>query len=399
MKILLTSDWYAPAINGVVTSVQNLRAGLQARGHEVRVLTLSQSLRTNYGTDISYIGSMTAGKIYPGARIRTLPSHRLKQQLVNWAPDIIHSNCEFSTFHPACNLSQALGVPLVHTYHTVYENYTHYFSPSPRLGRQMVRTFSRRIAARTDCLIAPTEKTAALLRGYGIETPIHVVPTGIDFSRLDRPMDDAQKLELRRSLGIPDGNTVLACVGRLAKEKNAEELLQFMTRLGDLPVTLLLVGGGPYQAVLEAEVDRLGIRDRVVLTGMVPPDRIGTYYRLGDLFVCASTSETQGLTYLEALACGLPLLCRADDCLADVVTQGEDGWQYHDEAQFRQYLDRFLSSPALQATLRANALETAKRYSVEAFAAQMESVYLDLLRRPHRVDTMLRQASGDETQP
>lgn len=132
MKILLTSDWYMPAVNGVVVSVQNLRRGLEARGHEVRILTLSQTARSHSEAGVTYIGSLNAGAVYPGARLRFSFGGKWVKDLLDWGPDIVHSNCEFSTFWLACGIARRLDIPLVHTYHTVYENYTHYISPRKR---------------------------------------------------------------------------------------------------------------------------------------------------------------------------------------------------------------------------------------------------------------------------
>ena len=130
MKILITTDWYAPVVNGVVVSVLLLQRELEKLGHEVRVVTLAPGLRSFRRGPIYYIGSVSAGKIYPGARLRLGRSEALLEQLEAWGPDIVHSNCEFSTFPAACHIAERAGAPLLHTYHTVYENYTHYFSPS-----------------------------------------------------------------------------------------------------------------------------------------------------------------------------------------------------------------------------------------------------------------------------
>lgn len=134
MKILITTDWYTPAVNGVVTSVKNLQRELERRGHEVRILTLSQSLHSWSRDGVTAIGSVNAGRIYPGARLRTAMAGRWVRELMDWRPDVIHSQCEFSTFFLARRIAEELDVPLVHTYHTVYEDYTHYFSPSVRVG-------------------------------------------------------------------------------------------------------------------------------------------------------------------------------------------------------------------------------------------------------------------------
>ena len=122
MKILITTDWYTPAVNGVVTSVLNLRRELEARGHEVRVLTLSQSPLSSRRDGVVRLGSISAGLIYPGARLRTALGSRYVRDILRWKPDIVHSQCEFSTFFLARKIAEHLDVPLVHTYHTIYED-------------------------------------------------------------------------------------------------------------------------------------------------------------------------------------------------------------------------------------------------------------------------------------
>ena len=137
MKVLITTDWYKPAINGVVTSVCNLREELQQRGHEVKILTLSRTARSYEEEGVIYMGSVNAGYIYPGARLRVSPGRELYRGIIEWNPDIVHSQCEFSTFFMAKKIAEECKIPLVHTYHTVYEDYTHYFSPYKKWGRDI----------------------------------------------------------------------------------------------------------------------------------------------------------------------------------------------------------------------------------------------------------------------
>ncbi|MGI5953828.1 glycosyltransferase family 4 protein [Dysosmobacter sp.] len=384
MKVLLTTDWYAPAVNGVVTSVKNLRRELERRGHEVRILTLSQTTRSREQDGVTALGSVAAGLIYPGARLRTALAGGYVRELVEWGPDVVHSQCEFSTFFLARRIAEELDVPLVHTYHTVYEDYTHYFSPSVRFGRKAVALFSRWIASQTDCLVAPTGKVRFLLESYGVSRPVFVVPSGIDLRRFRREPDPWRMAVLKASLEIPADNLVLVSVGRLAAEKNVEELLRLRAAMGSEAVTLLLVGDGPHRARLEAVAAELGLRaPAVVFAGMVPPEQVGDWYQLGDLFVSASTSETQGLTYAEALAAGVPALCRADPCLSGVIRDGENGWQYQDEADFMRKLSVFRSQPHRREQLSRCARESAESFSAETFACRMERLYLDQIERHH----------------
>ncbi len=380
MKILMTTDWYAPTVNGVVTSVLNLRRGLEALGHEVRVLTLSQTPYSRCEDGVTYIGAVGAGLVYPGARLRTAPGRELVTELVAWRPDVVHSQCEFSTFLLALKIAAAVGAPLVHTYHTVYEDYTHYFSPSRRWGRAAVAAFSRWVVGQTACTIVPTAKVRTLLEGYEVERPVHVVPTGIDLSRFEKPCDPARLAALRRELDIPAGNFVMVSVGRLAAEKNIEELLNHTAALERPDVTLLLVGDGPYRAALEGRVRALGLEKTVRFAGMVPPEQVPDYYRLGDVFVSASTSETQGLTYVEALAAGVPALCRRDPCLVGVVVDGVNGWQFRDGAEFRTGVARLLKDPGLREEMSKAAAELARReFSIEMFARRAAAVYAQAL--------------------
>ena len=383
MKVLITTDWYIPAVNGVVTSVQNLRRGLEAQGHEVRILTLSQTAHSFERDGVIQIGSLAAGKIYPGARLRSHPAGRWLKELLAWGPDVVHSQCEFSTFFLARRIAETLDVPLIHTYHTVYEDYTHYFSPSKRWGRRAVVVFSRWVAAQTDCMIAPTEKIRRLLEGYGVDTELRVIPSGIDLSRFSRPADAAARARLREALDLPADGITLVSVGRLAEEKNTQELIGFMAQLKDRPVTLLLVGDGPDRARLEALAAASGARVR--FAGMVSPLEVADYYRLGDLFVSASSSETQGLTYIEALAAGVPLLCRADPCLNGVVQEGINGWQYHGEVEFFARLETFLAQPELRGRLSRQALDSAWSFSGEIFGQRAAAVYQEMIdRRRHQ---------------
>ncbi len=376
MKVLITTDWYAPVINGVVTSVLLLQRELKELGHEVRVVTLSNTLHSYKDGDVYYMGSVSANKIYPGARLRVNRTRSLFRELVAWGPDVIHSQCEFSSFRVAYGLSTRLGVPIVHTYHTVYEDYTHYFSPSVRVGRAVVSVFSRWICGRTACVVAPSRKVETLLRDYGVRCRIEVIPTGVDLSVYRQEPDPARMAALRQRWAIPADHTVLLYLGRMAKEKNLEQLVDQIAASGRRDVTLLLVGDGPdREEVLDYTRSR-GLD--VIFTGMVPHSEVADYYRLGDLFVTASTSETQGLTYFEALAAGVPVLCRRDPCVDGVVEDDVNGWQYEDAKSFGRYLSAFCGDAALRERMSREAQLSSERFSAEAFGAAVAALYVSV---------------------
>ena len=381
MKILITTDWYTPVINGVVTSVFNLKKELLLRGHDVRVLTLSQSTHSFTKDGVAYLGSIGAGKIYPGARLKSSFTSSYVQKITRWKPDIIHSQCEFSTFFIARRIAKKLNIPIVHTYHTVYEDYTHYFSPNQKWGRHMAASYSRWVLKQTACVIAPTDKVRTILTGYKIDRDIRVIPTGIDLRKFTAAAPPERLLDLKRELGIPAENRVLISVGRLAKEKNLEEILTFHAKMQQDNITLIIVGDGPHRASLAHFAQQLGIGTKTVFTGMIPPDCIADYYRLGDLFVSASGSETQGLTYIEALASGVPALCRRDPCLDDVIVDGKNGWQYDNEADYFEKLNLYFSSDALRASMSYYAAQMSEQqYSAVVFGDKVEAAYGDVLK-------------------
>lgn len=346
MKVLITTDWYKPAINGVVTSVLSLESGLTALGAEVRILTLSGDRRTRTEGNVTYIGSIGVGKIYPNARLKTAPGSHCVQQLIDWRPDIVHSQCEFSTFFLARKIAESCDCPLVHTYHTVYEDFTHYFSPNVRFGKYMAALFSRRTLAKVQAVIVPTEKVKTMLQGYGVKQPIAVHPSGLKLDSFELPVHLSEQDSLRKRLGIDAGDRVLLYLGRLAQEKNISELLLLLSQEKEPHLKLLLVGDGPHRHQLEEQAQMLGLGRRILFAGMVSPLDVVRYYRLGDIFVSASQSETQGLTYIEAMAAGLPLLCREDPCLNGVIQNGINGFTFQNAEQFHKHLHALMDDDA-----------------------------------------------------
>lgn len=395
MKILITTEWYDPVINGVVVSIENLAKGLKELGHEVRILTVSPSRRSATKGNVTYISSVNAARVYPGARVAftSLRVSKHIRALIRWRPDIIHSQSEFSTFYMAHYIAVLLDIPIVHTYHTVYEDYTHYFIPNKRLGRAMVSKFSKRVLDRTACVIVPTEKVKAMLRSYGLSTEIEVIPTGLDVDAAPQSIGDHEKQMLRISLRIPEENKILVAVGRLAKEKNLEEIMLFLSKLSRKDLTLLVVGDGPRRESLRAYAGLLGLHRQVVFTGMVKHSEISSYYQIGDVFVSASRSETQGLSTLEALVNGVPALCRKDPSLDHVIQNGVNGWQYESFEEFKDQLDGLLEKEGpFQIRTSASGKGADKNNSYLDFAKSVEAIYFKC-RRTAAADIGYRSSS------
>jgi len=382
LKILITTDLYTVTTNGVVTSVQNLFDELTANGHDVRILTISDNLHSHKEGAVYYIRSVPLKGVYPDLRMPTSFRHKLIQEIIDWKPDVVHSQCEFFSYQFASRISKITGAPIVHTYHTLYEQYmTSYLIPSKRVGDYLVKMLSKRRLKRVSTLVAPTQKVENTLQGYGMRAPISVVPSGISLEQHFRRLPEEVRNARRQELGIREDDLVLINLGRLGGEKNLGELLEFFAeaRKKNDGLKFLIVGDGPAREDLQKQAKQLDIVEHVIFTGMVPPSEVQNYYQLGDVFVSASTSETQGLTYIEAAANGLPLLCRQDDCLADVLEEGENGYEYTSAEEFLEAIDTMMDDESWRAAAAKRSEEIAASFDKKAFGEAIENVYESVL--------------------
>lgn len=379
MKILITTDLYFTSTNGVVTSVRNLTEGLREKGHEVRILTVSNKMESYKEGDVYFVKSLPLGFVYPDVRMPISYRNYMIKELIDWKPDVIHSQCEFFTYQFAKRISKLTGAPLVHTYHTLYENYVKYVIPSERVGRRVVKSFSRYRLRKADVIIAPTGKVEDTLRGYGMKNHISVIPSGISLEQHHYRMEDAERNRKRKSLGIPEDHHVLLSLGRVGAEKNLAELIKFFATAlqNNSKLTFLIVGDGPDRENLQNLSEKLGIQNNVIFTGMVNPSEVQQYYQLADIFMCASISETQGLTYIEAAANGLPLLCRQDNALRGIVIDGINGYQYTSRTDFLEKLDRIVSDVQWRKQAGKNSEEIAETFGTEHFAERIEDIYME----------------------
>lgn len=381
MKILITTDLFVTASNGVVTSVKNLRDELSRKGHDVRILTISGSMSSYRDGCTYYIKSIPFGAVYPDVRVPVSFHSSYIQELIDWRPDVIHSQCEFFSFHFAKRISRITGAPLVHTYHTLYEQYAGYVIPFERLGQYVVKTLSRKRLKCVDTVITPSRKTETALRSYGLLKPIRVIPSGISMQQHKNRLSESERRRKRQELGISDDNQVLISLGRLGVEKNTDELIRlfYEARKHNDKLVFLVVGDGPARDHLESLAVSLGVSDSVIFTGMVEPTAVQKYYQLGDVFVSASTSETQGLTYIEAAANGLPLLCRKDPCLDDVIQEGINGYEYTTACEFLEELNAMLETPGWRESAGRHSEEIASTFDKSSFAVGVEKIYKSVL--------------------
>lgn len=376
MRVLITTDLFKPTINGVVTSILNLEKELKEQGHEVKILAVSQNVYS-YREDNAYYIKSVPSHIYPEVRIPISKATSFVEELIEWKPDIIHSQCEFFSYGFARRIAKVTKARIVHTYHTLYEQYTEYIPIGKRLGRAALGKWMKMRLKDANLIIAPTKKVEQTLQQYGMTKDIRIVPTGIQLEKFNSTVDENEVAQLRRKYGIQKEDKVLLSLGRLGFEKRIDELLYGMKEVVKMQdnVKLLIVGGGPARESLEKLTDELELRQYVRFAGMVNPEEVQTYYRLGDVFVCASTSETQGLTYIEAAASGLPLICRKDACLYGVLEEGGNGFSYQDIYRFAKYIRTYVTDDAWLQQAGKHSEKVAGKYNTNLFGKAVEGIY------------------------
>lgn len=389
MNIGMFSDTYLPDINGVVVSLSILENELERLGHNVYIFTTTKHIAQQGKSNVFKLPSLPliTNKQY---RVASVVSKKLEKAIRDHHIEIIHTHSEFLTWTFARRMSDKYNIKMVHTYHTMWEDYTHYLPFEKIIGssrlKKLARFILKRCAGHSIALIAPTEKTKKYLVQDCMMSAdkIHVIPSGIDLDRFKpQRYNIAELSELRSSLGFKPQEKILTFIGRIAIEKSIDVLIKGMQSLIETnpEFTMMIVGFGPAEEELMELAGKLKIASRIRFTGRVEYEKIGLYYNISDAFIMASTSETQGITYIEAMAAGLPVIAKYDSCLEDLITDNENGVFFYENSSFREAVLRVFEHPELYDHIREGALKTAERYSKENFGAQVEKVYLSMLQK------------------
>ncbi len=377
MNIGIFTDTYYPEVNGVANSTYVLKKGLEKRGHKVYIFTVTNP-EVKRNTEKNVIRVTSVPFIFMKERRLGWPLYRyIKKRVIKLKLDLVHTQTEFAMGHIGRRMSEYLKIPHIHTYHTIYEDYTHYLKiPGNKGFKGIIRRFSRHCCENADMVIVPTEKVEKLLRNYRVDKKIEVIPSGINLNKFLTP-DESKVNNLLNKYRLEDKN-VLIYVGRISKEKNIAQVIDYFNKLDDEEAVFLVVGDGPELPELKKRVEKYKLKNSIIFTGMVPWTEVENYYALGDIFVSASTSETQGLTYAEALASGLPLLVKSDDCLENVLIYGKNGIGFNSCEEFVQgyhNLIKYKNNAEYIKNIRQSILSLAS----DSFAEKVEHAYKEVL--------------------
>ena len=382
LRVAMFTNNYLPFIGGVPISIDRLRRGLEALGNRVMVVAPTYQDQADNEMVVLRAPSLLAMGKKREFRLANIFLRRLRQQVKAFKPDIIHVHHPFWLGSLGLFLGRRLKVPVVYTYHTRLEHYAHFVPLPGMLFRNLIsHALIKRFSNKCDGVIVPTYSTEEYLRMIGVKSPSFVQPTGIEYDRFRAVSNEAVE-RLREQLGIGE-EKVLVSVSRLSNEKNIDFMIEAIASLRDRtsePFRFLIIGDGHQRDRLQDLIDDQGLSDHITLVGAVPPDDMAVYYRLGDLFLFASKSETQGMVILEAMAAGLPVVAVRSSGIDDVMRQGYNGYKTPEKIDlWRDQVQHLLEDEALRRELSAHALEFARDYSVERFAEDVKKIYATLL--------------------
>lgn len=386
MRVAMFSDTFVPDTNGVAVSTYNLFKALNSRGHFCVVVTSNPfSKEVTFKDNILRIPGIEMKQLY-GYNFAA-PNRKALKILKKLKIDVVHIQSEAGMGIFGKSFARNEQIPYVYTYHTMYEDYTYYATKGrmETFAKSIIRRFSRWQAEIADEFISPSEKTKVSLREYGVNRYVNIIPSGVDFSKfIYNPEDEPFLTEYRAKHDLNNTYNIVY-VGRVAKEKSIDVVIKgyekYVKNEKDHNTQLIIVGGGPAISELEELATELGIGKLVHFVGKVLPGDIGKYYHLGEIFVSASISETQGLTFMEAMAAERVLLCRFDEGLVNVIKDGISGYFFNSEEDFGTMIKtiRALDDEKLK-SIKAEANKIVDSYSNERFVERVLHVYSRALR-------------------
>lgn len=388
MRILVISDVYFPRVNGVSTSIQTFNQELRKLGHEITLVAPDYAQPSSDETDIVRIPSRRVimdpeDRMMHYGKITQLAADLKKQSF-----DILHIQTPFVAHYAGVKLARMLNIPVLETYHTLFEEYLfHYLPFLPRQAlRFAARRFTRSQCNDVDAVVVPSNPMLEVLERYGVKNRVEIIPTGMQMEQFR----DGDGDRFRTKYGIPPDRPTLVHVGRIAHEKNIDFLIHVLAkaRVAVPNVLLIIAGEGPALEHLRRLVNRLGLQNNVLFVGYLSrANALLDCYRAGDVFVFASRTETQGLVLLEAMALGTPVVSTAVMGTKDILKANKGALVAEDNLQdFSDKVVKLLNNSELRNQLGEEAKEYAATWSAPALAGKMQELYIDLIGR-HKIGT------------
>lgn len=391
MKIGIFTDAYEPHISGVTTSIKMLKTALEKMHHEVYIVTANldnNKFIYDKKNKIIYLPGIKTG-IYE-TKLTGIYSKKAMKIIKEWNLDVIHSQTEFGVGYFSRIVAKKLNLPIVHTYHTLYEDYVHYVTHghfdnfAKKLAIKITKYYCEK---RCDELIVPTDKIKDLfINKYNITKQVNVIPTGIDIDKFKITPSMKKNIQtIKNKYKIKDTDFVIGSVGRIAPEKSFDKLLYNIKDMikVNTNIKVLLVGGGPDLDNLKKLTKKLNLENYVIFTDKIDYDLVPTYFNIFNVVVSFSKTETQGLTIIEGLAASKPTLCIEDDSFRSMIEPNYNGYLFKNDTEFKDYIFKLMNDQKLYKDMSTNARNSTYKYSKEVFAADILKVYHKAIENKH----------------
>jgi glycosyltransferase involved in cell wall biosynthesis len=388
MRIAMFTNNYLPFIGGVPISIERLRQGLEQNGNQALVVAPAYGSQVKDSKSILRVPSLPAIGRMQQFRIANIFLPRIFKGLKTFTPDIIHIHHPFWLGSLGLFYARRLKVPAVYTYHTRLEEYAHFVPLPGLLFRNFIsHVLVRRFANKCDGIIVPTDSIEEYLRMVGVKKPIYVQPTGIEYQRFQQ-VEPQEIANLKKTLDIGE-EKILISVSRLSNEKNIDFMIEAIAQVHQktrIRFRFFLIGEGPQRERLQQRIAALGLENILTLTGAVKPEEMALWYRLGDVFLFSSKSETQGMVILEAMAAGLPVVAVRSSGIDDVLREGFNGFKTPQKQNL--WCDRvqlLLEDDSTRKEMSENARRFSRNYSIGEFTKNVREIYATILATADKV--------------
>lgn len=373
MRIGMMVDVYKPHVSGITTYISLNKRHLEGAGHEVFVFTFGDEDYQDDETNV--IRSPGLPLLDTGYYISFRYNSRARKLLRTM--DVVHVHHPFLSGSLALRFCRPRGIPLIFTNHTRYDLYAQAYLPNlPEIiGETALQAYLPSFCRACDLVIAPSPGMCEVLKRFGVDADIDVVPNGVDlnpFRKMVEPADRAQ-------IGFTPEDVILVYTGRLGPEKNLPFLLRSFAGTAQAynNVALLLVGDGPERDNLQDRVIHMSMASRVHFSGMVPYADIPRYLAMADAFVTASVTEVHPYTVIEAMASDLPVLGIQSPGVGDIVEDGKTGLLADEEdlAAFTALMVRLVTEHDQRRRMGQHARQSAANYDIRRTTQMMLERY------------------------
>ncbi len=363
MRIGMMVDTYKPYVSGVTNHVELHKLALERAGHEVYVFTFGDE---DYQDDEPRV-MRSPGVALADTGFYLSLRYKSKHKKLLQTMDVAHVHHPFLSGRLALNYCRPARIPIVFTNHSRYDLLAQAYLPlmPDEVSHSLLQAYMPDFCEAVDLVISPSESMARNLRELDVKSHIEVIPNGVDLQKFHQAMPFP-----RSRFGFTEEDILLIYAGRIAPEKNLSFLLQAFAGIAQmLPnVYLLMVGGGKknFEEEVQNLIGQLGIGNRVHSTGMIDYDDIPSYLAMCDIFVTSSVAETFGMSTVEAMGVGLPIMGIHGIGTSDLVEDSKTGFlSSEDLAAFTAKLTYLCLNPGLRKEMGLAACKASEQYDIE----------------------------------